>query len=104
MKKLLALIGVNSDKALGGLGSKVRIPHVAFSIAIKGLSSDPSSYSKRFTEFAENLQKGPAIDIGNLADKISGAVDIDLSRVAILRMRRDKAQSVSPLRKPLQAF
>lgn len=80
MRKILSIIGLESDKALAGLGSKVPVQHLAFSISIKGRKTQQPSHMQQISSFIDLLQRGPALDIGSLADKASGVIGVDLGK------------------------
>lgn len=80
IKKLLSLIGINTDKALAGVGTKVRAPHLAFSISLERTRQSPTATSQPLNTFLQHLQRGPGIDIGSVSDAVSQAIGVDLSK------------------------
>lgn len=80
IKQLLSLIGINTDKAIAGVGMKARAPHLAFSISLKRTKESPSPTSQQLKTFLQHLQSGPGIDIGSVGDAVSEAVGVDLRR------------------------
>jgi hypothetical protein len=103
LKKVLSLIGYDSDKVFANLGERVPVPHLTFSLSIPKPRTHSSAQDEQLLlDFVDLLQKGPAVDIGDLADKISGLSGIDLGSARAFRdvdgnesMRAAFAQALS---------